>query len=109
MAVLQIVLVVFGVLVAVGGGVLIVRSAGRGEDARKGYLPLGMIVVGLVIAYRAYSGFGGLDSQDITIMFLFGIGLLSLLGLQFFVVEKNRHRLEGNEDAGAKQGEGEDR
>ncbi len=87
---MQVVLVVFGVLVAVGGLVIMVRSAGRGEDARRGYLPFAMLVVGLIVAYRSFSDYRTMDTQDITIMFLFSIALLTLIGLQFLIVERNR-------------------
>lgn len=87
-------LVVFGVLVAVGGLVIMVRSAGRGEDARRGYLPFAMLVVGLIVAYRSFSDYRTMDTQDITIMFLFSIALLTLIGLQFLVVERNRPYLD---------------
>lgn len=91
---MQIVLVVFGVLVAIGGLVIMLRSAGRGEDARRGYLPFAMLVVGLIVAYRAFSDYRTLDTQDITIMFLFAIALLTLIGLQFLVVERNQPYLD---------------
>ncbi len=96
---LEIVLIAFGALVAVGGVVLMFRSAARGEDARRGYLPLGMIVVGLIIAYRPYSSFGTIDPQDITIMFIFAVALLGLLGLQFLVVERNRRHFEQTDES----------
>ena len=90
MDLVQIVLVAFGVLVAVGGLVIMLRSAGRGEDARRGYIPFAMMAVGLIVAYRSFSDYGRMDTQDITIMFLFAIALLTLIGLQFLVVERNR-------------------
>ena len=108
MDVLQIILVAFGAVVAVGGMVLLIRSAGRGEDARRGYMPFGMIVVGLIVAYKAFSDFRTMDSQDITIVFLFALALLTLIGLQFFVVERNRHYLEAPHDPDAGKGERED-
>ena len=104
----QIILVAFGILIGLGGLVMMVRSAGRGESARKGYVPLAMIVVGLVIAYRCFTGFATLDGQDITIMFLFALGLFGLIGLQFLVVDQNRHHLDTPADP-MRKGEGEDR
>lgn len=94
----QLILVTLGLALGLGGVAWIFRSASRGESARAGYLPLAMVVVGLVIAYRSFSSFPSLDTQDITIMFLFVIGLLGLLGLQFFVVEKNNRKLDGPAD-----------
>ncbi len=105
---MQTVLVVFGVLVAVGGLVIMIRSAGRGEDARRGYLPFAMMAVGLIVAYRAFSDYGRMDTQDITIMFLFAIALLTLIGLQFLVVERNRSYFDAPAEREARKGEGED-
>lgn len=104
----QLILIVFGVALGVGGVLWLFRSAGRGDDARGGYLPLAMVIVGLVIAYRSYSSFTTLDTQDIAIMFLFVVGLLGLLSLQFFVVDKNRHNLDATGEGGAGSHEGED-
>ena len=108
MDLVQVVLVVFGVLVAVGGLVIMVRSAGRGEDARRGYLPFAMIAVGLIVAYRSFSDYRTMDTQDITIMFLFSIGLLTLIGLQFLIVERNRPYLDTPAEGETRKGEGED-
>ncbi len=106
---MQIILVAFGVGLAVGGGLLLVKSIGRDDDARKGYVPLAMIVVGLVIAYRSYSSFRTLDTQDITIMFLFALGLFGLLGLQFFVIEKNSRYFDASGEEVARAGDEEER
>ncbi|HEX8228509.1 MAG TPA: hypothetical protein VF826_04260 [Chloroflexia bacterium] len=108
MDLVQVVLVAFGVLMAVGGLVLMLRSAGRGEDARRGYLPFAMIAVGLIVAYRSFSDYRTMDTQDITIMFLFAIGLLTLIGLQFLVVERNRTYLDTPAERETRTGEGED-
>jgi hypothetical protein len=106
--IVQIVLVAFGVLVAAGGVAIMLRSAGRGEDARRGYLPFAMIVVGLIVAYRSFSDYRTLDAEDITIMFLFAIALLTLIGLQFFVVERSRHYMDAPVEPDSRKGEGED-
>lgn len=87
---LQIVLIVTGLVIAIGGILLLVRSTRRDNSALRPYLPFATIVVGLAIAYRSYSDFGLLDAQDITIMFVFVLALVSLLGLQFFVVDKHK-------------------
>lgn len=105
---MQIILVAFGAVVAVGGLVLLVRSAGRGDDARRGYMPFGMIVVGLIVAYKSFSDFRTMDSQDITIIFLFALALFTLFGLQFFVVERNRHFIEAPNDPEPGKSERED-
>jgi hypothetical protein len=104
----QVVLVVFGLLVAVGGLVIMIRSAGRGDDARRGYLPFAMMAVGLIVAYRSFTDYGRMDTEDITIMFLFAIALLTLIGLQFLVVERSRAYLDAHPEAEARKGEGED-
>lgn len=97
----QLILIGLGVVLGLSGIVWLFRSAGRGESGRRGYLPLALIVVGLLIAYRAYSSFASLDTQDIVIMSLFVLGLLGLLGVQFFVVDKHKHHLDASGDDGA--------
>jgi membrane-bound ClpP family serine protease len=106
--VVQVFLVTFGALVAIGGLVLMLRSAGKGDDARRGYLPFAMIIVGLIVAYRSFSDFQTLDAQDITIMFLFAIALLTLIGLQFFVMERGGAYLDAPAKPESRKGEGED-
>lgn len=108
MDLVQLILIALGVALGAGGVVWLFRSAGRGDEARGGYLPLAMVIVGLVIAYRSYSSFASLDTQDIAIMFLFVIGLLGLLGLQFFVVSKTRHDFNASRESGAVTPEEED-
>jgi hypothetical protein len=41
-------------------------------------------------------------------MFLFAIALLTLIGLQFFVVERSRHYMDAPVEPDARKGEGED-
>lgn len=92
---LQILLVAAGLVVAAGGGYLLFRPApaDRGH-VRRPYIPFAVIAVGLIIAYRAFAEFGRLDAQDITIMFVFEAILAGLLGLQLFVVDRYRHKLD---------------
>lgn len=108
MDLVQLILIALGVALGAGGVVWLFRNAGQGDDARGGYLPLAMVIVGLVIAYRSYNSFASLDTQDIAIMFLFVIGLLGLLGLQFFVVSKTRHNFDASREGGVGKPEGED-
>lgn len=62
----------------------------RNPDATlRPYAPFGMIAVGLLIAYKAYRDFQSLEPLDLVIMFLFVFALMSLLGLQLFVVDKS--------------------
>lgn len=78
-------------VLAAGGGVMLYRgSRDPNASARGPYVPLAMMAIGLMIAYRVYSDFRTLEPVDLLIMFLFVFGLISLLGLQFFVVDKNR-------------------
>jgi hypothetical protein len=80
-----------GLLAAVGGVVMLVRvSRDRGASARSPYAPLAVIFIGLMVAYRSFTGFESLQQIDIVIMFLFSFVLLSLLGLQFFIVDRHR-------------------
>ena len=53
-------------------------------------VPLGITFIGLMIAYRSYTDFQTLDQQDYLIMFLFVFALLSLLGIQFFIVDRHK-------------------
>lgn len=98
---LQILLVALGVFIAAGGVVMLVRlSRGGGgvESARRPYVPLAVVAVGLGIAYRSFSDYERLDGEDIAIMLVFVLALLSLLGLQFFIVDKFKA---GGDDAGS--------
>ena len=90
MQTLQILLIVTGLVIAVGGVFLLTRSMRRESSILRPYLPFATIAVGLAIAYRSYADYALLDSQDITIMFVFVLALFSLLGLQFFVVDKHK-------------------
>ena len=108
MDVVQVFLVTFGVLVAIGGLVLMLRGARRGDDGRRGYLPFAMLIVGLIVAYRSFSDFRSLDAEDITIMFLFAIALLTMIGLQFFVMERSGAYLDAPVEREGRKGEGED-
>jgi cell division protein FtsW (lipid II flippase) len=89
---LQLLLILTG-LAAAGGGLLMLYSFSRSdhsESARRPYAPLAIAGIGLMIAYRAFSDFRTLDSLDHLIMFLFVFALLSILGVQFFVVDRHR-------------------
>ena len=99
---MQILLILMGLVTAGGGVVMLVKGAGSGSP-RGAYAPLGMIGIGLMVAYRAFSDFQTLDTQDLTIMFLFVFALLTLMGMQFFVAGRQRTR--GDSDAGTTTGE----
>ncbi len=73
------------------GGVLMLVRGARGPESspRRAYTPIGMIFLGGLIAYRAFTEFTTMDGQDLLITSLFVVALLSLLGLQFFVADKN--------------------
>ncbi|MEO6457391.1 MAG: hypothetical protein ABIO92_03820 [Chloroflexia bacterium] len=86
---MQMILIASGLLVAAGGVLMLVRGA-RGPETspRRAYTPIGMIFLGGLIAYRAFTEFATMDGQDLLITSLFVVALLSLLGLQFFVADK---------------------
>ena len=89
---MQILLVLTGLAAAVGGVLMLYRFSRSDESdaARRPYIPLAIAAVGLMVAYRAFSDFRTLDSMDHLIMFLFVFALLSILGVQFFVVDRHR-------------------
>jgi hypothetical protein len=92
---LQIIMVLTGLLIAAGGVVLLVRNMrGTGGSGLRPYVPFATIAVGIAIAYRSYADYHLLDAQDITIMFLFVVGIATLLGLQFFVVDRHKPRMD---------------
>jgi drug/metabolite transporter (DMT)-like permease len=88
---LQLLLVIIGLAVASGGIVLLINSRGRTSSARGPFMPLAMAFVGIMIAYRAYTEFSTLQPLDLVIMFLFVVALGSLLGIQFFIVDRSKH------------------
>ena len=95
---MQTILIVAGLLIAAGGVLMLVRGA-RGPESspRRAYTPIGMIFLGGLIAYRAFTEFATMDEQDILIISLFVVALLSLLGLQFFIADKRVHGVEAEQ------------
>ncbi|MFL5734432.1 MAG: hypothetical protein ACJ78Q_14700 [Chloroflexia bacterium] len=88
---LQLFLVIAALLVAVGGGVMLYRGSRDPQMTARGpYVPLAMMAIGLMIAYRVYADFQTLEPMDVLIMFLFVFALAGLLGLQFLIVDKNK-------------------
>jgi hypothetical protein len=95
MDILQIILIATGLLVAAGGVALLVKTArGSGGEGMRPYVPFATIAVGLTIAYRSFADFRLLDGQDITIMLLFVVGIATLLGMQFFIVDRHKPRMD---------------
>lgn len=92
----QIILIVAGIAVAAGGVFMLIRTANadrraeaRGESVRpRPLIPLGVVAVGLIIAYHSYNDFATFDASDVTIMFIFAVALALLLGLRFFIADK---------------------
>jgi hypothetical protein len=83
---LQLILTATALLASAGGLLMLFRPSSRHEASpRKAYLPLATTAVGLIIAYRSISEFSSMDAVDLTIMFLFALGLLSFMGLQFLL------------------------
>ncbi len=96
MSFVELLLVAAGLAIASGGVYMLIRSAnadrrveaaGRTVHPRP-YIPLGVVAVGLIIAYHSFSDYATLDSSDITIMFLFVLALAILLGLRFLIADK---------------------
>ena len=52
------------------------------------YVPLGVVGVGLVVAYQAVTGYERLSPTDIALLFLFVFALALFMGLRFFIVDK---------------------
>ena len=88
---LQILLIIIGIGLAAGGIYMLFRMAGTDKGAARGpYTPLAIAFIGLMIAYRSYSDYKTLDTMDFVIMFLFVFALVSLLGIQFFIVDRHK-------------------
>jgi amino acid transporter len=90
MSPLQLLLTVTALLTAAGGLFMLFRRARHDPSPRSAYIPLATTAVGLIIAYRSISEFASMDAEDLTIMFLFALGLLSFMGLQFFIADKHK-------------------
>src|SRR5215207_360532 len=92
----QIVLIAAGLAVAIGGAFMLIHTANADRRAeRQGryvrprpLVPLGVVAVGLIIAYHSYNDYGTFDPSDVTIMFIFAVVLALLLGLRFFIADK---------------------
>ena len=92
----QIILIAAGLAVAAGGVFMLIHTANADRRAEKQgryvrprpLVPLGVVAVGLIIAYHSYSDYSTLDSSDVTIMFIFAVALALLLGLKFFLADK---------------------
>ena len=84
-------LIVAALLVAAGGGVMLYRGSREPDATARGpYVPLAMMVIGIMIAYRVYTDFQTLQPIDLVIMFLFVFALMGLLGAQFFIVDRSK-------------------
>ena len=92
----QLLLIAAGLAIAAGGVVMLIRSAAgdrraeaQGRSVRpRPYVPLGVVAVGLIIAYHSFSDFTTFQPSDVAIMFLFALALAALLSLRFFIVDK---------------------
>ena len=86
----QLILVISGLVVA-SGGVFMLYRATQSESVRgRGPLtPLAITFMGLVLAYLAYTNYSSLDGMDFAIIALFIVALLTLLGIQFFIVDRH--------------------
>ena len=52
------------------------------------YLSLGMIAVGLIIAYLAYTNYQGMDGIEITGLIMFGLAFAAALAVKLFITDK---------------------
>ncbi len=88
---LQFALVISGLVVS-SGGIFMLYKASRSASvkARGPLVPLAITFIGLMIAYRSYTDFQTLDPLDYVIMFLFVLALVSMLGIQFFIVDRHK-------------------
>lgn len=87
---LQIFMVAIGLLAACGGVYMLFDSRKHSASARGPYVPIAIAFIGFMIAYRAYVEYRSLDTTDMVIMFLFLFALVALLGIQFFVIDRNK-------------------
>ena len=86
----QLILTIAGLVVASGGVFMLFRAARLESTRARGPLaPLGIIFMGLMLAYLAYTNYNNLDGMDFAIITLFIVALLTLLGIQFFIVDKH--------------------
>jgi hypothetical protein len=97
---IQLILTATALLTAAGGLLMLFRLSRGSDSPRRAYIALATTAVGLIIAYRSISGFDTMDAEDLTIMFLFALGLLSMIGLQFFVTAPSKHDQEPPETDG---------
>jgi putative copper export protein len=68
---------------------MLVKGANReSRGTPRPYVPLGVVAVGLVVAYQAVTDFERLSPTDITLLFLFVFALALFMGLRFFVVDR---------------------
>jgi len=87
----QILLIVVGLAIAAGGAVVLIRGANRptsGNAVPRPYLSLGMIAVGLIIAYMAYSNYQEMDSLEIAGLVMFGVAFAAAVGVKLFITDK---------------------
>lgn len=65
------------------------KAEAQGRSVRpRPLVPLGVVAVGLIIAYHSYNDYSTFQPSDVTITFLFAIVLALLLGLRFFLADK---------------------
>jgi hypothetical protein len=85
----QIILTIFALAVAGGGVVMLVRGANREAGGTpRPYIPLGVVAVGLFVAYQAVTTYRRLSPSDVVLLFLFVFALALFMGLRFFVVDR---------------------
>jgi hypothetical protein len=70
---------------------VLIRGANRhtsGDAVPRPYLSLGMIAVGLIIAYMAYSSYQAMDGLEITGLVMFGLAFAAALAVKLFITDK---------------------
>lgn len=85
----QLLLLLIGLAITVGGGAMLVRGAGRDTSGvPRPYIPLGVMAAGIVIAYLAFNEYATMDSLEIAGLFLFGLAFAGAIAIRLFVADK---------------------
>src|SRR5437868_6179722 len=85
----ELLLIILGLAIAAGGGVMLLRGAGRDTSGvPRPYIPLGMMAAGLVIAYHTYSDYRTMDGLEVVGLFVFGLAFTAALLVRLFVADR---------------------
>jgi hypothetical protein len=85
----QLLLIVLGLAISAGGVIMLFRGANADASGTpRPLIPLGIIAVGIVIAYHIYSDFRTMDTLEVAGTFLFGLAFAGALATKFFVADR---------------------